>query len=654
MTKSQKTNVAAIILIILLGLAVYANSLGNGFVYDDEFVIKNKPFLNSWSNLRYFFNPRYFDYAGESTYRPLVTLTYFLDYRLGGPNPFAYHLNSVIFHILSGILCYCFLLYLIPALDKRLPPKSLALLATLLFICHPIQTEAVDGIAFREDILAALFCFASLLFYLKTKLISGRKKLSFYILSVLCYFFALLSKESALPLILIILLIDLCYQKDTQRIRDPVHPFSIKFTHYFGYIGVICLYLFIRFIWMVSPAAPLAASKGVGYLGGSLYTALLTTTRIFVSYLGLFLFPLRLTAHHYFKYILDPSYSFLEPRVLFSLLILGLIFAFIVRSFRYQRILAFSGLWIFIFLLPVSNILPLNQAMAERYLYLPSVGFCLFLALVLVRFFHLSPNRFIKNTAILSIILILFLYSLRTITRNRDWKDSLVLWSKTIETSPNSWKAHSNLGIAYAAIGKTEQAIALCSRAIEINPEATEVYSNLGAAYAAIGKTKEAIASYNRAIEINPDYAEAYYNFGNTYSTIGKTEQAIALYKRAIEIDPRFAGAYYNLGNTYSTIGKTEQAIASYKRAIEINPDYAEAYYNLGKTYTVIGKYEQAIASYNRAIEIDPNYAKAHINLAVTYYDEKQYTLSIHHCDRAVELGHRVHPDFLKALEPYR
>lgn len=518
MTKSQKTNIAAIILIVLLGLAVYANSLGNGFVYDDEFVIKNTPFLSSWSNLRYFFSPRYFSGSGETTYRPLLTLTYFLDYSLGGPNPFAYHLNNIIFHILSGILCYCFLLYLIPALDNRLPPKSLSLLATLLFICHPIQTEAVNGIAFREDILAALFCFASLIFYLKTKLISGRKKLPFYILSVLCYFFALLSKESALPLILIILLIDLSYQKDAPRIRDPVHPFSIKFTHYFGYIGIICLYLFIRFSWMVSPVAPLAASRGVGYLGGSLYTALLTTSRIFVSYLGLLLFPLRLTVDHYFKYILDPSCSFLEPRVLFSLLILGLILAFIIRSFRYQRILAFSGLWIFIFLLPVSNILPLNQAMAERYLYLPSIGFCLFLGLVLVRFFYLSPNRFMRNTAIVSIVLILFLYSLRTITRNRDWKDSFTLWSKTVETSPNSWKAHNNLG----------------------------------------------------------------------------------------------------------------------------------------KVYSVIGKTEQAIASYNRAIEIDPNYVKAHINLAVTYYDEKQYTLAIHHCDRAVGLGHRVHPGFLKALEPYR
>ena len=654
MTKSQKTNVAAIILIALLGLAVYANCLGNGFVYDDGLVIENRAFLSSWSNLRYFFSPRYFDYARETTYRPLVTLTYFLDYSLGGPNPFVYHLNSIIFHILSGILFYLFLLYLIPALDKRVPSQSLALLAALLFICHPIQTEAVGGIAFREDILAALFCFASLLFYLKTKLISGRKKLSFYILSVLCYFFALLSKESALPLILIILLIDLCYQKDAQRIRDPVHPFSIKFTDYFGYIGIICVYLFIRFIWMVCPVPPLGAYRELGYLGGSL-SALLTTSRIFVSYLGLFLFPLRLTVDHFSKYGLDPSYSFLEPRVLFSLLILGLIFVFIIRSFRYQRILAFSGLWIFIFLLPVSNVLPLNQLMAERYLYLPSIGFCLFLALVLVRFFYLSPNRFIRSIAIVSIILILSLYSLRTITRNRDWKDSFTLWSKTIETSPNSRKAHNNLGIEYNTVGKYEEAIASYKRAIEIDPGHAFAYNNLGKTCNDIGKHEQAIASYKRAIEIDPDYAEAYYNLGNTYNTIGKHEQAIASYKRAIEINPDFAEAYYNLGNTYAAIGKHEQAIASYKRAIEIDLRFAEAYYNLGKTYNTIGKHEQAIASYNRAIEIDPNYVKAHINLALTYYDKKQYTLAIYHCDRAVELScSAVHPEFLKALEPYR
>ena len=284
-----------------------------------------------------------------------------------------------------------------------------------------------------------------------------------------------------------------------------------------------------------------------------------------------------------------------------------------------------------------------------------------------------------------SAVILIILFGILTYRQCQIYKDVETLWFDTIAKNPKCWMAYNNLGFFYNDINKKE-AITSYKKAIAIKPNYTEAYSNLGSVYNDINKKEEAIASLKKAIEINPNYAqaynnlgdvyiddtitaitlfkkaiaikpnftEAYYNLGNAYKDIGKREEAIKAYKKAIKIDPQYANAYSNLGAVYSAMNRKEEAITSYEKAIEINPQLAEAHYNLGNLYNDINKKQEAITSYKKAIAINLNYAQAHNNLSVAYYRDKQYNLAIEHCDKALELGHNIHPEFLKLLEPYR
>lgn len=568
----MKKNLIVVISIFILGFVIYANALHNGFVYDDDFVVKNNLFLTSWNNLSYFFTPVYFSASGESSYRPVVTLTYLIDYKLGKGTPFFFHLSNVFLHVLTSILFYFFTLSFISKLDGHLPLRKTSFLAVLFFLLHPIQTEAVNGISFREDILAAFFCLFSLFFYLKSKYTKGRNFSFFYSGSLFFFFLAFLSKETAFSLIFIILAMDLFLETS-----HPVRIYNKIIYGYVGYFLVICLYSYIRFFGMVNLNAPLGAFKGVGYLGGSLYTAMLTMSRIFAAYLKLIFFPARLSVEHYFQYFVDPSLSIFEPRVLFSVFVFLAVLIGLIYSFRKYKIFAFCGLWFFFFLLPVSNILPLDHSMAERYLYLPCAGFCVFLAGLLVKLFYFSRGRIFRNITAGIIIFILLFYGLRTAVRNKEWKDDLTLLSKERDKKFVSER----------------------------------VYTILGNAYSRKGLLDEAIEQYIKAIEVRPDYVDAYNNLGNRYLDKGLSGKAVEYYQQAIHLDPLSYYAYNNLGSVYFRKGELDKSLKCYQKVLELNPYVRDAYYNLGMVYCKKKLYNKAAQTWSAVLKIDPNYSLA-------------------------------------------
>ena len=165
---------------------------------------------------------------------------------------------------------------------------------------------------------------------------------------------------------------------------------------------------------------------------------------------------------------------------------------------------------------------------------------------------------------------------------------------------------------------------------------------------------QDPVVFFERAIKYAPNSTELYNNLGLAYDISGKEYDTIPLYKKAIELDPNNSDAYSSLGNAYKKRKRYQEAIASYKKAIGLKPNYANPYFNLGVAYYDMGTKDEAIASYKKAIELNPNRGDAQNNLAVVYYDKKQYAIAAKHCNRALELGFKVHPGFLKALEPYR
>jgi tetratricopeptide (TPR) repeat protein len=684
--------VVSIILIIILGFVIYSNSLHGKFIWDDDLLIKDNIYIKSWSNVLKIFAGDMGAGSAVKTgfYRPLQILTYMIDYSIWKLDVLGYHLTNIILHILVALAIYWFM-------DLIFVDRLVSFLTSALFIIHPIHTEAVSYISGRADPLASLFMLLTFIFYIK-QLHSNKAEL--YILILLSYILALLSRESSLMLPILLLLYHYTF-KEKLKIREFLSLVSIAF-----------IYILLRMAVFKSSASNILQST----------TAILTTLLqrlpgFFVAltnYLRLILLPFNLHMEYGNKLsnLTDPK-AILGMVILFSLLI------YTFKTRKTHKLVFFSLSWFIITLLPQSNLYPLNAYMAEHWLYLPSIGFFLILAKGLS---WLYQRKGFRTFSLVLVICLLAIYSYLTIGQNNYWKDPIVFYERTLKYAPDSAKIFNNLGNAYKDINKHKEAIAMFKKAIELNPSAVEAYNNLGYVYQQIGKGKEAMALYKKAIETDPTCAKTYNNLGNAYKDINKHEEAIAMFKKAIELNPLAFDTYNNLGNAYSSMGKYAGAMAMYKKTIELNPSAVEAYNNLGNVYLGINRYAEAIASYKKAMQIDPNYTLAHDNLnklygksgdieeaiasykkaikinpnnadlysnlaamyayigknkeaiascqkaleinpnhaatynnlAVIYLNEKNYSLAIEYCDRAIKLGHPVSANFLKILEPFR
>src|SRR3989338_6086886 len=242
---TKNLHILSVLLILVISIAIYSNTLKNGFVYDDRFTIVDNIFIKDWKNLPELFSKTYFSRSGEETYRPIVTLTYFLDYSLWGLKPFGYHLTNLFLHSANVVLVYLFALSLFP-LNKggQGVVRWIAFLTALLFSIHPVQAEAVNAISFREDLLVVLFLLPALLLFLKVSDPSSMDKIrwwTFYILSLLLYLLALFSKEMAVILPLLLIGYHLCfgYKGEEQKWNTFIYYLS-------GYVAVTLIYLFLR------------------------------------------------------------------------------------------------------------------------------------------------------------------------------------------------------------------------------------------------------------------------------------------------------------------------------------------------------------------------------------------------------------------------
>ena len=293
----MKRHMLAVLFIVALGAFLYANSLGNGFVLDDRIVVKNNNFIASTENLRHFFNrEEYFRGSREATYRPAVTLTYVMDCALWRYDPAGYHLTNVIIHIVNGVLFYFILVnFLTFAGRKRLNLETekpyhslLPLVAALFFLSHPVQTEAVDFIGGRHDILMTLFYLAGIFFYQKagtSKRVGGA---AFYALSLAMYFLSCLSKEMGITLPAMIILMDCFGKRHAER-----RTFVKNWVPYLGYALVASAYLYIRFFGMVYPGE-LKTMAGQAFTLDRFFPA----AWIFLTYLRLLVFPASLSVEY--------------------------------------------------------------------------------------------------------------------------------------------------------------------------------------------------------------------------------------------------------------------------------------------------------------------------------------------------------------------
>ncbi|MGO9096033.1 MAG: tetratricopeptide repeat protein [Bryobacteraceae bacterium] len=600
----------------------YSNSFQAGLVFDNAAVIGKDPRIREATpqNVESILTGRYWygdnpSAATAGLYRPFTTFSYLLNYAVlgNGPRPSGYHGVNLALHEINVALVYA----LGVLIFAEIPP-ALALAA--IWGLHPLLTESVTNIVGRADLLAACGVLAGLLCHARGASAKGWRRVAWLAGLAAAQAVGLFSKENAAVLPGILLLYDLTWsERATWRRRAPAYAaVALPMAAFFYLRSGLQTHMLIGLA-----ENPLATA--------GFWTARFTAVKVIGKFLWLFLWPVHLSADYSYNAI--PLFGWRasnweDAKALVSLAVcLGAaLFAVMlaVRRSRTGRPLLFFLVFFFAALLPTSNLIVLiGSIMAERFIYLPSVG----LAGCVVAAVHaLATRRPLKRPAVALVAwaalgLACLALAARTYARNFDWQDERTLWTSAVKVCPESAKAHNNLGIALSGIpGRLPEAIAEYRAALRIDPRRADVYFNLGNALSDMpGRLPEAIDEYHAALRIDPDYAKAHNNLGNALSGIpSRLPEAIAEYQAALRIDPHRADAHYNMGIALSGIpGRLPEAIAEYRAALRIDPHHADAHDALANTLAHLpGRLPEAIAEYQAVLRIQPDRAAVRYNLA--------------------------------------
>ena len=650
------------VLIAVTGIIVFANTFRNGFVYDDKaFIVDNKSIRELRNIPDFFISAPSFSARGDfSIYRPLVTVSFALDYQLWKQNPFGYHILNILFHILCGLMVFRVLKLLI---KEELP----AFFGALLFITNPIQVEAVSWIAGRGNAICLFLCLLSFYYFACSGNRSDKEKRKKLWIAVIIYVVALLTKEMAIcfPLLLVAYDFLMFPSNWSKLIYRKKNDFSF-IKDYIPFIIVSVLYILLRYF-------ATGKMSQTAYWGGGIIPTLLTMAKVFYYYVKLIILPFNLNVDH----DIPVSFSILDPFVLFSFCFIFASLFISLKIYRYSKLATLGMFWFVIALLPVSNIVPIQALIAERFLYMPSVGYSMVFAVLISR---LTAKVRFKNTAVFLMIAVVFCFSILTIKRNGVWKSDYTLWSKTLNSSGNNFKALTSLAIHYAEKEDYEKAIELYIKSIKANPNYAVTHNNLGNTYQKTGKYQDAINEYDTAIGLDKNYYEAYSNKGNAYKKMGNNEEAIFNYQKALIIKDNYADARFNIGVIYGEMDRKAEALELYKQvvqkdqykveaynnmaiiyrdrgevdkavqmlltAIKNNPEYIEAHYNIAMIYNV-GQVDKMIKELKKVIEIDSKFKEAHYNLGVAYEKKGMYKDAMEEYKKELE----IRPDYSSAYK---
>jgi tetratricopeptide (TPR) repeat protein len=582
------------LIIIALSFIVYFNTLKNGFVYDDTWEIVNNNWIQNFANL----------FSSCHRYR----VTQYADYKIWGLNPFGFHLTNLLLNTLVSISVY-FLVHIM------LRKKFLAFITATLFTLHPVHTEAVSIVSHRQEILAMLFMLLGLIFYIKQKNAKNHWSLA---LSIIFFGLSLSAKEVAFVFPLLLILYDLYFDK-----------YKIKIKNYIPYLVLLGLFLVIFSLpsprWNFKISGYDAVSFGHALSGNRTYASiLLTQLKGFTQYVKLIVLPVRLNIDYYF-----PMYnSIFQDGLLLCLMLLFLLVFLAVITFRRYRIISFGLIWFLISLLPVLNILPKTYFVAERYLYIPSMGFCLILGWLFSELYTRKTTRVISG---LVLVIILIFYSFSTIKRNFDFKSEYTLWSATLKSNPRSVFGHNNVGIGLLESGKTQDAMKEFETTIQLAPTFAKPYYNLGVAYYKTGDNNDAIENLKTAIRLDPKSAETYAALGTVYQSIGLFDSAVSNFEIALQDCnlAQDASLHYSLGVVYRGVGKNEKAISEFKRATMLNPKLSEAHNDLGIEFARESLYNEAIKEFEIALTSSNQPSQIYYNLGLAYMNKGEYNKAI-------------------------
>jgi Flp pilus assembly protein TadD len=500
-------------------------------------------------------------------------------------DPAIFHLVNVVLHGVASFLTYVLLLVL-----TRRPVISG--LGGGFFAVHPIHTEAVSWIVGRAEIMAALFAIASLLLALRAGRATSRGKFALLSMFTLALYAAgLLSKETALttPLLLLFLWWS----------RENLRPFQGRgYVLWAGFVATTGAYLLVRVAFLGSLGV---SPGGQIFHGTDAWTRLYTMVTVFALYLKLHVLPYPLSIDHAIPFHTTPA----DWHVIGGLVLAGSYISALIVLFRRDRGL-FTGLaWVPVALLPVLNIVPIGSVMAERFAYLASVGVVAAGACGMARLLPVLQASRIpwRRFVLVGVVAVLSGCSALTISRNAEWGNEHVFWSKTVERFPDSAWARGALCEEYRKRGNPTRAIEECREAVRINPKLARGHISLGTAYLAAGRLGEAEDALRKAVSIDARSATAYFNLGLVLEKGGRWDEALGQYAVAFSINPSVVEAYNNAGNLLFLRGDIDAAVGAYQSAIHYRPNLFAARYNLARALMARGDATGAEAQMQAILE---------------------------------------------------
>ncbi|MDP9229858.1 MAG: tetratricopeptide repeat protein [Bacteroidota bacterium] len=633
----------------LFAFALYAQSISFNYALDDQASIKQNRLVHQGLKAIPTLMKTDSWYGADigirgQVYRPATFILFAMEWEIFPDNPPVYHFINVLLYALT-----CWILFLLLSVLFKKQDLLFPFVCSLLFAAHPIHSEVVNNIKSVDEILCFLFgLLAGFMFFKFMEYRSIFKLLT----GAVCYFIALLSKETAIIFLLAIPLLLFYFTKS--RFKQIFNVFSVLFV-------TAALYFFIRL--NVLQSVPEHASSPLFntlYAAPDLISQKASAFYILLKYLLLLIFPHPLSYTYEFAQISVKQIT--DPIVIFSILIHLALGAYALIKIRKKNLISFAILFYFLAIAPVSNVfIVIGSTLGERLLYMPSLSFCMIAAFLIIKF---SKAGLIKKKSEqvwhffavyknvwVWVFLLVGIYSVKTFIRSKDWRDNVSLFGQDVKTSGKSASAHYHWGNAQLSIlypAETDvsmknmlldNAIKEYKKAVEIYPYYIDAYKHLGDAYDKRNDNQDAIKYFEIANDLanNSDTTILHY-LGHLYDKTGQFDKAISTYQ-ALLIKEKDAESeiYYYIGLLYNKKKQYDMAITYLDSALKRNPGNVLALKNKALAYINLNKNAETIAVAEKILKIDSNFAKAYSYAGFAYLNMQNYPKAVEYLEKSLQ-----------------
>ncbi|MDB6068770.1 MAG: Tetratricopeptide 2 repeat protein [Pedosphaera sp.] len=611
----------------------------HGFVNidDNEYIIDN-PHVNTGLKVANVVWAMGSGYA--SNWHPLTWVSHMMDCQLFGMDAGKHHLTTLLFHTADTVLVFLLLFQMTGATWRS------AFVAAL-FGWHPLHVESVAWASERKDVLSTFFWMLTLMAYVRyargLKVESGAqsrggKAKIFYGLALLFFALGLMSKPMLVTLPCVMLLMDFWPlrrgvdgESDTQPALAsmPWVRLVVEKVPFFAMAFAASLVTY----WVQKTGGAVSSLEELSFASRAGNAAL-----AYVRYISKTVWPVDLAALYPY-----PAHIAVGAVVGAVLFLVGITWLFVLAARRRPYLLV-GWFWFVGTLVPTIGLIQVgSQSMADRYMYIPSVGFFILIAWGAYDLLAGLPLR--RAVLAATGAMALGACVAGTLVQIKYWRDSVQLFQHAILVTKDNYIAENGLGGALKEFGKNNEAKALFAHVVRVKPRYAEGQYNLGTSLLDEGNVEEAMVHFNAALAVSPDMASAHSNLGKALTMQGKLNEAMVELSKAVTLKPGLAQVHYNLGTVLLTQAKVDEAIAEFSEALRLEPKNAETHGNLAVALMRKGRVTEGTAQFAEAVRLKPNDAGAHLNLGIALLEQDQLK------EATAQFGEvlRLNPDDAKA-----